>query len=128
MTQDTIYIDGGCSGNPGPMRVALVHGDLQKVIERGIGTNNIAEYQSLILALIYVKKIFPKLPNFYEIRSDSKLVVEQVNGRWKCKDPILQRHLRTVQQRIIALQETYGNCISVTWIPRERNRAGKLLE
>jgi len=125
MTTREIYIDGGCSGNPGPMRIALFDTatKFSKIRKRGDGTNNIAEYQALILALVYIKHAASN-DTYVKIKSDSKLVVEQFNGRWKCKDATLRKYL----DKSLKLSAEATPLITVEWIPREQNIAGHLLE
>ena len=87
-----IEADGGSRGNPGPASYgALVRdADTGRVIaERGetigVATNNVAEYAGLIAGLeLYAEHADGAE---LEVRMDSKLVVEQMAGRWKVKHP-----------------------------------------
>ena len=121
-----IYIDGACSGNPGPMRIALFDATTKFLKTRnrnGEGTNNIAEYQALILALTYLKHA-AKDEQYVSVKSDSQLVVYQFNGYWKCKNATLRRYL----DRALQLAEEIPQLLTLEWIPREQNLAGHLLE
>jgi len=113
-----IYADGGSRGNPGQAAYgALVcEGDtvLIEIAEKiGIATNNVAEYQGLIAGLRAANKIDPAA--HIEARLDSKLVVEQMSGRWKIKNIPLAK-LAMEAKKIHSPQ-----LITFTWIPREEN-------
>lgn len=77
-------------------------------------TNNIAEYAAVLSGL---RDGIEGLED-YEIivRTDSKLVVEQLNKRWKCHS----EHLRPYRDKILNLMKSIGN-VSIEWIPREEN-------
>lgn len=83
-----IFVDGGCSANPGDIAVAAVvcSPDYQKLVESarmaGQGTNNIAEYKALRHGIEMANLVGARRPMFL---SDSNLVVQQVNGRWALK-------------------------------------------
>ena len=118
-----VYVDGGCQGNPGPMRIAVVSPTTGfKVIKDiGSGTNNRAEYLSLVYALIYIKHAHPKEQVI--IKSDSQLVVNQINGRYKVKSA----SVKPLYQKAISLLHELHN-VKVAYIPREENLAGFMLE
>jgi ribonuclease HI len=88
-----LYADGACRGNPGPAGsgAALVNEEGQVVAEAtrylGPGTNNVAEYTALIIGL---EEALRHDVEELEVRMDSKLVVEQMNGRWRVRDPKLR--------------------------------------
>jgi len=91
----------------------------EKHVERVPGlSNNDAEYRGIISALKTVTK-----GSQTEVLSDSLLVVSQLRGEYRIRDPKLEKlaaEVKTVtQQRHLVLK--------VTWIPRQQNRAGKLL-
>lgn len=93
-TTVTLYIDGASRGNPGPASVGCVIKKAGKTLEEhgyylGVRTNNQAEYAALILGLALVK---PYIMHDDEllIMSDSELLVKQLNGHYRVKDPILQ--------------------------------------
>ncbi|MFZ9142909.1 MAG: reverse transcriptase-like protein [Candidatus Nanopelagicaceae bacterium] len=113
-----IYADGGSRGNPGQAAYgALVcEGEtvLIEIAEKiGIATNNVAEYQGLIAGLRAANKIDPAA--HIEARLDSKLVVEQMSGRWKIKNIPLAK-LAMEAKKIHSPQ-----LITFTWIPRDEN-------
>jgi len=113
-----IYADGGSRGNPGPAAYgALVcEGEtvLIEIAEKiGIATNNVAEYQGLIAGIRAANKIDPAAQ--IEARLDSKLVVEQMSGRWKIKNIPLAK-LAMEAKKIHSPQ-----LITFTWIPRDEN-------
>ena len=113
-----IYADGVSRGNPGQAAYgALVcEGEtvLIEIAEKiGIATNNVAEYQGLIAGLRAANKIDPAA--HIEARLDSKLVVEQMSGRWKIKNIPLAK-LAMEAKKIHSPQ-----LITFTWIPREEN-------
>ena len=86
------YVDGGARGNPGPAAIGVVLLDgREKVLKEygqtlGVKTNNEAEYSAAIFALEKTKALWGKTKIkglSMEIRSDSQLLVEQMNGRYK---------------------------------------------
>ena len=128
---DKIYLktDGGSRGNPGPAAIGAVFYDGDsKIIHSykkfiGTGTNNDAEYQAILEALKIVSQSqwFQKCdPQDHEIscRLDSQLVVEQLNGRYKVKQP----HIMAYVEQIRRLISDYGLVVSFTHIPREQNK------
>ena len=87
------YIDGGARGNPGPagygVRIEDEQGALIEELSKSIGiaTNNVAEYNGLLAALRYA--VDRREPNLL-IRSDSELLVKQMKGEYRVKNPGLQ--------------------------------------
>jgi ribonuclease H / adenosylcobalamin/alpha-ribazole phosphatase len=115
-----VEADGGSRGNPGPAGFGAVVRDastgavLDEVAAAiGTATNNVAEYSGLLAGLRAAAEIDPAA--HVEVRMDSKLVVEQMSGRWKIKHEEMQRLARQARDVLPADQVTY------TWIPRERN-------
>lgn len=115
-----IEADGGSRGNPGPSAYGAVlrDADTGEVIAEdgttlGVATNNYAEYSGLIAGLRLAEAYAPGAD--IVVRMDSKLVVEQMSGRWKIKHPDL-RPLATEASGLAPFGTTY------TWIPRERNK------
>lgn len=90
----TINADGGARGNPGPAATGVVIKDEKGEILASYGeylgkqTNNYAEYSAIISGL---QKAFELGADEVECVLDSKLVVEQLNRRWKVKEPTLQK-------------------------------------
>jgi ribonuclease H / adenosylcobalamin/alpha-ribazole phosphatase len=114
-----IEADGGSRGNPGPAAygAVLFDADTREVIaERaetiGVATNNVAEYRGLIAGLELFHEHAGEAE--LEVRMDSKLVVEQMSGRWKIKHPDM-RPLAMQANRLAPPGTTY------TWIPRAQN-------
>ena len=85
----------------------------------GIKTNNEAEYEALIEGL---KAVSEWKPDRLEIFLDSKLVVEQVNGRWKIKEERLQSLLAKAKELIAGFPE-----VEVKHVERERNKGADAL-
>jgi probable phosphoglycerate mutase len=115
-----VEADGGSRGNPGVSGAGAVvidasTGDILKQISEnvGIATNNVAEYSALIFALEAAFEIDPAAQVL--VRMDSKLVVEQMSGRWKIKHPDMLS-LGARVQKLIA-----GKSVEFVWIPREQN-------
>lgn len=115
-----VEADGGSRGNPGPAGYGSVvfSADRSTVLAEskqaiGRATNNVAEYRGLIAGLAEAARLGA---SEVAVSMDSKLVVEQMSGRWKVKHPDLKT-LHT-QARELAAQFDH---IRYTWIPRERN-------
>jgi len=115
-----IEADGGSRGNPGPAAYGAVlkDADTGAVIAEdgatlGVATNNVAEYSGLVAGLRLAGQFAPDAE--IEVRMDSKLVVEQMSGRWKIKHPDLQP-LAFEAGRLAPSGTTY------TWVPREQNQ------
>ncbi|MET8627505.1 bifunctional RNase H/acid phosphatase [Kitasatospora sp. NPDC004669] len=116
-----VEADGGSRGNPGPAGYGAVvrDGDTGQLVAEaaefiGHATNNVAEYRGLIAGLKAARELDPDAS--VDVRMDSKLVVEQMSGRWKIKHPDMQplaAEARTVFPR---------GRVTYTWIPRERNK------
>lgn len=122
MREFIVEADGGSRGNPGPAGYGAVVLDavtgetLAEAAEYiGIATNNVAEYRGLIAGLRAARELDPAAT--VHVRMDSKLVVEQMSGRWKIKHPGM-KPLAAEAARVFpaAGQVTYE------WIPRERNQ------
>jgi probable phosphoglycerate mutase len=115
-----IEADGGSRGNPGPAGYGAVVLDAateEVLVERnnglGVTTNNVAEYEGLIAGL---RAAIELGATEVEVRMDSKLVVEQMSGRWKVKHPSM-KPLATEAGR---LAREIGS-VRFGWIPRARN-------
>jgi len=120
-----IFTDGACSPNPGNMGIGVVvewQGKTPPTIiseYAGKGTNNIAEYTALNEALLY---IYQQTIKNCVIHSDSKLMVNQVNGNWKCKDSTLLPLCIKAQERIKWLRKNLFN-VELVYIKRDLNLA-----
>lgn len=114
----TIFSDGGSRGNPGPAAIGAVieqDGRVIHTISRriGEGTNNQAEYQALHAALMYVQERGGTSVRCY---LDSELVVHQLNGKYKMKNP----DLAVWFAKIKVIANAIGR-VTYTAIPREKN-------
>ena len=112
------YADGASRGNPGLASYgAVIYQDDLEVIRLngalGVATNNFAEYSGVIAILEYLNQHFPMAPAL--IRMDSKLVVEQLSGRWKIKSPDM------AELAIKARSLIQSRDVRFEWIPREQN-------
>lgn len=121
MREFIVEADGGSRGNPGPAGYGAVVIDaatgetLAEAAEHiGIATNNVAEYRGLLAGLLAARELDPSAQ--VHVRMDSKLVVEQMSGRWKIKHPDL-KPLATEASRVLAPDR-----VTYEWIPRERNK------
>lgn len=91
-------------------------------------TINYAEYEAVIEALRWIESYthFNSLVNndndskSFRIYSDSSLIVNQINGKWKCKNPELQEQLKEVQILIYQIEDIHDP-LKFIWIPREKN-------
>lgn len=115
-----VEADGGSRGNPGPAGFGCVvwSADHNEVLAEhkqaiGITTNNVAEYRGLIAGLEQARRLGA---DRVAVSMDSKLVVEQMRGRWKVKHP----GLAELHQQARALASTFDS-VSYDWIPRARN-------
>ncbi|WP_329398393.1 bifunctional RNase H/acid phosphatase [Streptomyces melanogenes] len=121
MRQFVVEADGGSRGNPGPAGYGAVVLDpvtgetLAEAAEYiGVATNNVAEYKGLIAGLKAAKALDPAAK--VRVRMDSKLVVEQMSGRWKIKHPDMKPLAAEAGRILPPAQVTYE------WIPREKNK------
>ena len=117
-----INTDGGSRGNPGKGACAFVITDSDgKVVAEegkylGVCTNNEAEYEAVILALQWVaNNLVEQLPEIV-FKADSKLVVEQLSGRFKVKHPRIKLLYGAVKE----LEKKLNN-VNYFYIPREEN-------
>ncbi|CAM3169965.1 bifunctional RNase H/acid phosphatase [Saccharomonospora xinjiangensis] len=115
-----VEADGGSRGNPGPAGYGAVvrdpdTGDVLAERQDGLGvaTNNVAEYTGLIAGLEAAVELGAST---VEARLDSKLVVEQMSGRWKIKNAALQ----PLALRARELAERFDR-VTYTWVPRAKN-------
>src|SRR6195952_4344072 len=121
----TVEADGGSRGNPGPAGYgALVREGSIVLAERaasiGRATNNVAEYRGLIAGLEAAAEVDPQAD--IDVRMDSKLVVEQMSGRWKVKHP----DMRPLALEASDLARRFPR-VTYTWIPRSKNAAADRL-
>lgn len=116
----TAHIDGASRGNPGPASYAVIlegpEGNAVLELSKYIGreTNNVAEYYGLITALDYATSHGIKR---LRIRSDSELLVRQMQGRYKVKSP----DLKPLHERAAKLARALER-FEIDYVPREQNR------
>ncbi|MGG2465750.1 bifunctional RNase H/acid phosphatase [Streptomyces sp. RGM 3693] len=116
-----VEADGGSRGNPGPAGYGAVVLDpatgeaLAEAAEFiGTATNNVAEYKGLLAGLRAARALDPEAT--VHVRMDSKLVVEQMSGRWKIKHPDMKPLAAEAASILPRGRVTYE------WIPRARNK------
>jgi ribonuclease HI len=120
-----LFTDGAARGNPGPAGLGLVLEDEEGMRlwggHRYVGTatNNQAEYLALIEGL---QEAARWNPDRLEVYLDSQLVVEQLAGRYRVKNP----DLRPLHARALALLGSFGDSV-VRHVPREKNRGADAL-
>lgn len=123
MSADHVVVeaDGGSRGNPGPAgygAVVFAAASHELLAERaeyiGIETNNVAEYRGLIAGLTAARELGARV---VAVRMDSKLVVEQMSGRWKVKHESMLALAREARE----LQKSFDS-VGYEWIPREQNK------
>ena len=115
-----IEADGGSRGNPGIAAggAVVIDGESQQVLATGgvyvgVATNNVAEYNGVLAGLIRASEIDPGA--LVHVRMDSKLVVEQMSGRWKIKHPDMA-HLAAQAREVIG-----NKAVTYEWVPRLQN-------
>jgi ribonuclease HI len=121
-----VNVDGGSRGNPGPAAIAAVVTDASgdELAERaetiGEATNNVAEYRALLLGIALATELGA---DEMELVADSMLIVEQVRGNWKVKQP----HLRPLREQALEALDGFGSW-SIRHVKRGDNeRADELL-
>jgi ribonuclease H / adenosylcobalamin/alpha-ribazole phosphatase len=124
-THVIVEADGGSRGNPGPASYGALVRDpatgeviAQAGVTIGIATNNVAEYSGLIAGLELAAEYAPNAS--IEVRMDSKLVIEQMAGRWKVKHPDM-KPLALKAQSLAPFGTEW------TWVPRAQNAAADAL-
>jgi ribonuclease HI len=120
-----LFTDGASRGNPGPAALGVVIEDDQGMRLRGFhrwlgsATNNVAEYEALIEGLKAVKAW---KPDRLEVFLDSKLVVEQMNGRYRIKAP----ELAPLHQKASELISEFPD-VAISHVERAKNRGADAL-
>ena len=132
MKKIIIYTDGGSRGNPGKAAIGVVFcNEMGQVINKygeylGDGlTNNDAEYQAVIFALKKFKAVFGKKIaeiSEVEVRSDSELLVNQMNGKYKLENEKIQKFFIEIWNLKIDFEE-----VKFKAIPREKNKEADAL-
>ncbi|MFI9752307.1 bifunctional RNase H/acid phosphatase [Streptomyces collinus] len=121
MREFIVEADGGSRGNPGPAGYGAVVSDaatgetLRETAEYiGVATNNVAEYRGLLAGLLAARELDPAAT--VHVRMDSKLVIEQMSGRWKIKHPDMKPLAAQAARVFPPGQVTYE------WMPRAQNK------
>ncbi len=115
-----LYTDGGSRGNPGPAATGIVLKNETGTIVEAYGeylehqTNNFAEYSAIISGLKKAKELGATEVDCF---ADSKLVIEQLSGNWKVKEPTIQK---LFVQAYNAAQKFKK--VTYKYIPREKNK------
>ena len=114
----SLTADGGSRGNPGPSGYGAVITENGKIVAElhdfiGVATNNVAEYCGLIAGLAAINEIDATAT--VAVKMDSKLVVEQMSGRWQIKHV----DMRTLAQN--ARSAHNPSLVTYSWIPRDEN-------
>lgn len=119
--QVSMYCDGGSRGNPGVAGSGSVvydaSGETLGEIAYVVGkksTNNVAEYYGLVRGLEACREVGA---THVDVFMDSKLVVEQMTGRWKIKHPDMQKLAREVRDLASSFEK-----VTYTWVPRAKNK------
>lgn len=118
MSHAIAYIDG--SGNSDRIQACAVvlhissvtYTDFQILPART--TNNVGEYSGLLLCLRLAKRLGVEA---LQIHSDSQLIVNQVLGDWKCKDPELNK----LREKVYESAKPFRS-LTISWVPREENK------
>lgn len=124
-----IYCDGGARGNPGPAASAFVAIQDGKVIHKsskylGKATNNVAEYESVLLALSWLYKNYKDVLDLkIVVNLDSELVTKQMSGLYKVKNPTL----REMYVKGKGIESKLSTKILYKWTPRDKNRLADFL-
>ena len=126
-----VEADGGSRGNPGNAGYGALVRDAvtgEVIAERaesvGIASNNVAEYSGLVAGLKAAFQIDPGAD--VVVRLDSKLLVEQMSGRWRIKAPDLRR-LSLEAGDVADELSAAGGSVTYTWIPRAENSVADAL-
>lgn len=121
----TIHADGGARGNPGPSGAGAIirdeFGSTVGSISKFLGhqTNNFAEYEAVILAFEALLKLVPTIEHETTgviVKLDSELVVRQMQGKYKVRNPVLKEQ----QARLAQVAAAFGT-VAFVHVPREEN-------
>lgn len=115
-----VFIDGASRGNPGPSGIGAVFYDGSttpvKQLSQPLGhtTNNVAEYLACIYAL---QAVLQDGYSAVTVKTDSELLVRQLSGQYRVRDPLL----RLFHDVVVHLIQGFDRC-DVTHVPRTQNR------
>jgi ribonuclease HI len=104
----TVHVDGGSRGNPGPAAIAAVLSDADGEIVDSAGevigraTNNVAEYRALIFGIERARALGA---TELDLVGDSELIVKQVRGEYKVKDPNMKPLHASVKQALAGFDD-----------------------
>ena len=121
----TIYVDGASRGNPGPAGIGIVIEDEKGITKAKISgyigetTNNQAEYKALIMGLREAAKLKAE---HVDIRTDSKLLAEQIQGNYKVRNANLRLLFQQVKQLLADFESS-----TIAFIPRYQNATADAL-
>lgn len=123
MPEATIWFDGACLGNPGPMGAGVVVecGGRRRTLAKplGHGTNNRAEYEAAIAGLALAISMGATGATLH---GDSQVILRQLAGEYKVSAPAL----RPLHAQAKALMAELGH-VRLEWVPRERNQEADAL-
>jgi len=120
-----VYTDGASRGNPGPASIGAVvidpTGQIRREISEtlGVTTNNVAEYKALIAALEAALELGARRA---EVRMDSELIVRQMTGQYRVKNP----GMIPLFTRVLALRRQFDN-VDFQHVPRAQNKLADAL-
>lgn len=121
MTRLGVVADGGSRGNPGIAAggaavIDLASGEVLAELGVYVGhaSNNVAEYRGMIEGVRTALQLLPDAE--LVIRLDSRLVVEQMSGRWKIKHPDMAKLASEARDLLVGVPHVYE------WVPREQNK------
>lgn len=131
-----VFVDGASKGNPG---LALIcywffgkNGtNFSFCGEVGRKTSNVAEYTAVLFALQFLESNYERYmndDNKITVISDSRLVVEQICGEYRTKEPTLKKYHDMVLETRDRLIKNRGVEIRIVWVDRQKNLAGHLIE
>ncbi|MEJ2347656.1 MAG: ribonuclease HI family protein [Patescibacteria group bacterium] len=128
-TEISIYCDGGARGNPGPAASAFIVVKKGRVVHKGskyLGetTNNVAEYQSALMALDWLdKRGNGDLEEGIVVNLDSELVTNQMSGKYKVKN----QRLKGLFLKAKSIESRLPFKVFYKWSPRSNNRLADYL-
>lgn len=130
MKEFILWTDGGARGNPGPAGYGVVIQDgygtsvaeLSKYL--GVMTNNQAEYWGLLAGLTKIRELVKEEPAKILVRMDSELIVKQVQGIYRVKNPAL-KPLHAQAHELI--RDDLGGQVTFEHIPRRENKRADAL-
>lgn len=134
-----LHFDGLCEANPGGVMAwgwtlrthDVLHSDGNYIPARPDATSNIAEYCAAGCGLKRLVQVLtvegPWGCDGIEVRGDSRLVINQLSGEWKCKSSHLVQLRARCVSLIMQIKKLSGHAPKLVWIPREENEAADKL-